>query len=758
MLKPLSSDSDLNLSFSPISGNLNAAPQLPIFDIDSEDFPLPPTSDSATGLSTQPLIGDFSDFAAPQLPTFDDLERQAAQKLTDAPKAGAKASIWLEGDVLMIACPDCRAPLAVRVWLMAADCWNCGISIELSEDQEREAQRLMAERDQQRQQQATRPAAAKAAMAQPKQPTPPAAPKPAATAARASAPPAGTGTKPNGSPPSRPDAPAAPEPRREPVAAQVTAAKGTSPVARQSPPSGLPVSATPSAAPSARRHPPAAPAQSPPTAPRRAPTTAKPSRLQSQLRKKVQTNSAQVWISERIKETPAWLLSMIIHLVMLTLLGLLTFDEDEEGPFITISSAVSRDVKEGEANVKIDPNDDLNFDLPITEKDREKLSREALVKADQEARQLQLDSADAVMQLAPVEAVKEKLKTGSVATRALAARDPRLRVEVVKQEGGTTLTEAAVSRGLRWLASQQKPDGRWQLDGGIRSDPAATSLALLPFLGAGQTHLVGRYQNNVSKGLRWLVTNQKPDGDLSAGSSGNSRMYAHGQSAIVLCEAFAMTGDEELRVPAQKAIDFIVKAQHSQGGWRYTPGEAGDTSVVGWQVMALQSARAANLSIRSPIGIDVMAKANDYLDSVAHKDGSQYSYMPRNAPTHVMTAEGLLCRMYLGWTKSDPGLVRGVEYLNANHLPSNNQPDFYYWYYGTQVFHHSGGQAWENWNLRMREILVDRQLTSGNNAGSWNPDGPHAQQGGRIYVTSLAICTLEVYYRHTPIFRQLDLE
>ena len=45
----------------------------------------------------------------------------------------------------------------------------------------------------------------------------------------------------------------------------------------------------------------------------------------------------------------------------------------------------------------------------------------------------------------------------------------------------------------------------------------------------------------------------------------------------------------------------------------------------------------------------------------------------------------------------------------------------------------------------------------GRDAGSWDPDGPHASTGGRLYVTSLAVCTLEVYYRHAPIFRQIDL-
>ena len=72
---------------------------------------------------------------------------------------------------------------------------------------------------------------------------------------------------------------------------------------------------------------------------------------------------------------------------------------------------------------------------------------------------------------------------------------------------------------------------------------------------------------------------------------GIGRMYAHGQCAIVLCEAYALSRDEELREPAQKAIDFIVAAQHKQGGWRYSPRTPGDTSVVGWQLWRFAARR-----------------------------------------------------------------------------------------------------------------------------------------------------------------------
>jgi len=222
-----------------------------------------------------------------------------------------------------------------------------------------------------------------------------------------------------------------------------------------------------------------------------------------------------------------------------------------------------------------------------------------------------------------------------------------------------------------------------------------------------------------------------------------------------------MTGDETLRQPAQKAIDFIAQAQYPDGGWRYKPAEEcnshemrSDTSVTGWQLTALHTAQAAKLDV-PPLSFEL---ANHYLDSTRHQDGALYSYQPRQAPKHAMTAEALLCRIYSGWSKDRPALMEGVQYLADNHMPSKNNTDMYYWYYATQTFHHIGGSPWSDWNTTMRDILVNTQEKSGNHAGSWAPRGGHASAGGRLYMTSLAICTLEVYYRHLPVFRQIDID
>ena len=50
------------------------------------------------------------------------------------------------------------------------------------------------------------------------------------------------------------------------------------------------------------------------------------------------------------------------------------------------------------------------------------------------------------------------------------------------------------------------------------------------------------------------------------------------------------------------------------------------------------------------------------------------------------------------------------------------------------------------------------QEKRGHEAGSWAPRGGFAHRGGRLYMTSLAVCTLEVYYRHLPLYRPAALE
>ena len=79
----------------------------------------------------------------------------------------------------------------------------------------------------------------------------------------------------------------------------------------------------------------------------------------------------------------------------------------------------------------------------------------------------------------------------------------------------------------------------------------------------------------------------------------------------------------------------------------------------------------------------------------------------------------------------------------------------YYNYYATQILHHWGGKEWTGWNGQMRDQLVETQVRGGAYAGSWNPSGGHAgEKGGRLFDTCLSIMTLEVYYRHLPLYER----
>jgi hypothetical protein len=233
-------------------------------------------------------------------------------------------------------------------------------------------------------------------------------------------------------------------------------------------------------------------------------------------------------------------------------------------------------------------------------------------------------------------------------------------------------------------------------------------------------------------------------------------MYSHGIAAIALCEAYGMTEDPKLKSPAQKALGFIIAAQNpSDGGWRYKPGDAGDTSVVGWQMMALKSGEMAGLVI-PPRTIELLGK---WLRKVEANQpvGGLFGYTDRGARPS-MTAEGLLCLQFMGVDRNDPRMRAGADYL-MKHLPNRNQAlTSYYWYYATQVMYHMQGKYWLAWNEPLRKTLVATQQTSGQLAGTWNPADNWETQGGRIYATAMKLLVLEVYYRHLPLYDQLDDE
>ncbi|MDR1959334.1 MAG: terpene cyclase/mutase family protein [Planctomycetaceae bacterium] len=424
-----------------------------------------------------------------------------------------------------------------------------------------------------------------------------------------------------------------------------------------------------------------------------------------------------------------------------------------------------------------------------------------------------------------------QVQQGGISRNDLSGRGRESKGTLIAQGGGNEGSERAVALALEWISRHQLSSGSWSFDHTLQTGCAeecgpvgkrsyhhdrrtgetlkqndyfgATGMALLPFLGAGYTHKNGIYKNTVAKGLQFLVRNMQktPDGGSLWDEGG--QMYSHGLATTALCEAYAMTHDPNLKEPAQEAIRYIVNAQDPRGGgWRYRFQQPGDTSVFGWQFMALKSGSLGGLFVPR----ETIDKATFFLDKVvAYNDGSGYGYTNsrrRGEDSKATTSIGLLSQMYLGWERSHPALERGIDEISGY---GPNPGNIYFSYYAALVLHHYGGEKWGIWNREMRDMLIKSQEQTGHKRGSWfllHPDDVdkviesgteeedgkdnteeeakkeskkqeeevrqiqdeldtgrgHHDAGGRLYYTAMACMILEVYYRYLPLYRKSSTE
>lgn len=338
------------------------------------------------------------------------------------------------------------------------------------------------------------------------------------------------------------------------------------------------------------------------------------------------------------------------------------------------------------------------------------------------------------------------------------------RLERAKRFGASEESENAVQRALAWLVANQEPDGRWnprrhgageeryesgrdRQGAGSRADTGITGLALLALAAAGNTHRQGQYATSVEKAVKYLLDSQAADGNLAGPAATYEFMYCHGIATLALSEVFGLSQDPGLRQPVASAVAYSVASQDPLGGgWRYRPQEPGDTSQLGWQLMALNSAELAGI----PVPPSTWDGAARYLEGVsAGNHGGLAAYRPGERVTRTMTAEALVCRLLLGLTPTHPAAREAGDFL-LGELPGEGVANRYYWYYATMAMYQLQGSHWELWNRALQRTLLATQRRDGPLAGSWDPTTRWDGYGGRVYATALAALCLEAYYRFLP--------
>lgn len=392
----------------------------------------------------------------------------------------------------------------------------------------------------------------------------------------------------------------------------------------------------------------------------------------------------------------------------------------------------------------------------------------------------------------------------------------------------TEQIDASVLAALRWLCRHQRADGSWgpvgmhelctpgapciPADAALTSnyDEGLTGLALLCFLGAGhaqdskaflidtalgERHEVGRV---VARGLSWLVKRQAEDGAFSP----SGFMYDEALATMALSEAYGMTGSRYLKAPAQRGVEFLVRAQKKSPqdgrpwGWRYGSAArleaehaAGaideerylrsvydaDVSVTCWTTMALKSARMSRLEVPE----SALQGALEFARAVATEDG-RAGYLERAGAGVAVAGPGdrfayhagtlsaldMLVRTFVAHDLGDPYLEQAAKRLAAD-LPSVSKDrlsiDYYYWYHGTLALNQFDGEAsprrsgryWKPWNAALVAALLELQQPQqpGSCAsGGWLVDDRWSHAGRALYNTALNTLTLEVYHRYPNAF------
>ncbi len=355
-------------------------------------------------------------------------------------------------------------------------------------------------------------------------------------------------------------------------------------------------------------------------------------------------------------------------------------------------------------------------------------------------------------------------------------RDPfREKLRALGAGDQTQDAAGCVAAGLKFLASRQQKDGGWLISGDEGGNPTydwgrcgVTALACLAFLGDGHAWGVegddkDPYAASVRKGIAYLVGQQDASGRFgpkeAPGGIVPHYMYNQGMATAAVAEAYAMTGEPELRRAAEKAVQYILKAQQSTGqsvgGWDYyeLPATRADSSVTVWQLMALYSARQAGLKVPAEIFDRGLAFVDRMTDRESFRVGYDRPWTSSEGVGNGSTAIALMLQLYLGRSPSSVSVRRQARLLLAESLPAYDpkwsaadkagKVDYYTGYHAAMAMQRLGGKDWELWNKSMVKALKAAQ----DSKGCWSAD-KWTKSGGRIYSTAMAVLTLEVYYRY----------
>ncbi len=316
----------------------------------------------------------------------------------------------------------------------------------------------------------------------------------------------------------------------------------------------------------------------------------------------------------------------------------------------------------------------------------------------------------------------------------------------------TAKSQAAVKKGLDYLAKMQTQDGNWtNMRDGEAYPITMASIAGMAFLANGNTPTRGPYADQVRRIERYLMSNATPSGLITGASEEQGRpMYGHGFSMLFLSECYGMETDERLRTKLKKilieAIHLTARGQSGLGGWTYNPGGGDEGSVTVTQMQGLRAANNAGFSVPKAT-IDEAVK---YLERCKTAEGGiQYSY-GSGGDTRLPISAAAIATLYNAG-EYDSRLADSCmayvwkRFTAQKEFTKGEGHDFYTHLYAAQAFYQAGDKYWDEYFPTAREQIMKMQQAD----GSWT-----GESVGPVYGTGISLVILQLPYKFLPIYQR----
>ncbi len=348
----------------------------------------------------------------------------------------------------------------------------------------------------------------------------------------------------------------------------------------------------------------------------------------------------------------------------------------------------------------------------------------------------------------------------------------------------TAPQEAPEPHRARFLDAHVCPDGHWDpaafdtwragqrvAGGGVPglgrpgNEIPVTALVLRAYFEAGfGSRRDSALGTLLAHGICWLARCQDAEGLVGWA---NDRFWAtgHALATDVLVQSAVATGVPRLTAPAQRAIDYLAwSVGRGDRAWDEERGP-GNLPPRFWALMALHSARLVARRDEKA-GNPPTLRVSDRTFEEVRAPIAAWAPTPEEVaagaepgPTPTHGAAGVLARIWGGEDPKTSLAIRDAAARSWNALPKwdveKGTIDVGAWYVGTLAAYAVGGDSWTRWSEAMRSAIVDTQRLDGASCevkGSWDPHGPWADEGGRVFSTAMLHRCLHVYYRYDRCF------